>query len=113
MDRPLKRLYIAKHPVDRSVGAMVHLGMSGPVRLDMQYVTPAYLLPAELIGITGYRQKSKQRQWLKKQKIQFLENAFGHPIVGRSYWDALNGQSKRGVVGPNWDAPTGAAARST
>jgi hypothetical protein len=71
---------------------------------SLQVVVPVYLLREELIAITGYRQKAKQTAWLKAQKIQFRLNGFGHPIVGRTYWDALSGMPKRRttVNTPNW-----------
>lgn len=64
-----------------------------------------YLLPEEIVAITGYRQKSKQRAWLRKNKVAFTENAFGHPIVARSQWEQSNGQPRpRRHSCPRWDA---------
>lgn len=37
------------------------------------------LLPDELRRITGYQLKSKQCAYLKRHKILFRANAFGHP----------------------------------
>jgi len=66
----------------------------------------AHLLQHELVAITGYRQKAKQRSWLKSNKVPFKPNAFGHPIVSRAHWERANNSSKSSRNScPNWGAP--------
>lgn len=64
-----------------------------------------YLLREELNVITGFRQKKKQCAWLKKERIEFRENALGYPIVSRAYWETSQGREKRKTDNqPRWDA---------
>jgi hypothetical protein len=65
----------------------------------------AVLTREELIAITGYKQKGAQARWLRAHRIKFLLNAFGHPVVGRLYFDQFAGSvGRRPGPGPNWDA---------
>lgn len=72
----------------------------------LELVVPVYLLHEELVAITGYKRKSKQVAWLKAHKIQHQVNGFGHPIVGRRYWEESCGIPKRQTPQntPNWAA---------
>jgi hypothetical protein len=65
----------------------------------------ACLSSAELVAITGYRQKVKQASYLRANKIAYTLNALGHPVVGRRYYEVRSGEQKRrSNSGPNWAA---------
>jgi hypothetical protein len=44
---------------------------------------------AALVRLTGFRFKSKQIEWLRKERIPFRVNATGHPVVT---WAAVEGR---------------------
>jgi hypothetical protein len=63
------------------------------------------LTPEELHDITGYVQPAAQKRWLKKNKIKFHENRYGHPKVDRAYYTArLAAPQQRSGGSPNWAA---------
>jgi hypothetical protein len=65
--------------------------------------TLAIMTRDELILITGYRQKAKQAAFLKAARITHKLNAFGFPVVGRAYWEQLQGaQKRRNNAAPTW-----------
>jgi hypothetical protein len=66
---------------------------------------PVHLSKGELVEITGYEKKSNQCRWLLKNKIKFRANAFGYPIVGRTYWEHLSGApAPQTSSEPDWGA---------
>jgi hypothetical protein len=44
----------------------------------------AWLMPEELQEITGYKTKKRIKTWLDSNKITYLENAAGAPLVSRA-----------------------------
>ena len=63
----------------------------------------------ELTDLTGYKQRSFQRQWLNKRNWVFVESRGGHPLVGRMYT-----RMKLGMAPPTLSAvPTSAPATPT
>ena len=58
----------------------------------------------ELIAITGRKRKSAQARWLRANRIKFILNAFGHPVVGRLYFEQFAGSTTRRGSIPNWAA---------
>ena len=41
----------------------------------------AFLSPAEIEALTGYRRKKEQREWLLRNGFSFVVNRLGCPIV--------------------------------
>lgn len=65
------------------------------------------LTPDELFDWTGYRQKGKQAEWLKKNRIKFTLNAQLQPKVDRQHYLGKMGAAPSSVVevsGPDWSA---------
>lgn len=48
---------------------------------------PAFLSPAELVQLTGYKLAAKQIQWLTRNGVPHHVNALGKPVVAH---DALH-----------------------
>ena len=47
----------------------------------------AFLTPEEVQRLTGFKQKSKQIEWLRANLIDFRVNALGYPIVFRGQFE--------------------------
>ena len=62
----------------------------------------------ELADLTGYKQRSFQRQWLKKRDWVFVESRGGRPLVGRMF-----ARMKLGRAPPSLSAPTPPSAPPT
>ena len=62
----------------------------------------------ELADLTGYKQRSFQRQWLKKRDWVFVESRGGRPLVGRMF-----ARMKLGIAPPSLSAPTPPSAPPT
>ena len=66
-------------------------------------MTLVILTRDELVAITGYKRKSAQARWLRAHRIKYILNAFGHPVVGRWYFEQFAGSTtRRGEAQPNW-----------
>ncbi len=63
----------------------------------MEAAVDAFLDEPHLARLTGRRQKSRQIEWLRNERIPFRINATGHPVVA---WDALNG--RQGQTSAAW-----------
>lgn len=55
-----------------------------------------FLTPAEKIELTGYRRKSAQIAWLKRNRVPHFVNAGGDPVILRSTFDALHNARPHG-----------------
>ena len=64
------------------------------------------LSPQELIDLTGYRQKKRQADWLRRHKFSFKLARDGGPRVDRAHYLGRMGGGERTApaVGPNWNA---------
>lgn len=66
-----------------------------------------FLQPDELVVVTGFRQKSRQHQWLKANRVPHKLNALGKPVVSRAKWEEAQGKTARATKSqPNWGACT-------
>jgi hypothetical protein len=67
---------------------------------------PIVLTREELIDLTGYRQKSKQAAWLKRNKFVFRFARDMTPRVDRShYLNRMGGDiPQKPLTTPNWAA---------
>jgi hypothetical protein len=67
---------------------------------------PIVLTREELIDLTGYRQKSKQAAWLKRNKFEFRLARNMSPRVDRThYLSRMGGKPpKDSTTEPNWAA---------
>ena len=45
---------------------------------------PLFLTGPELVQLTGWKLKTRQIEWLRKNAIPFWSNATGHPVVTRT-----------------------------
>lgn len=54
------------------------------------------LTPAQLVELTGYRQKSAQVRWLRENGVLHYVRADGHPNVPESALEAPREPSRRG-----------------
>lgn len=59
-----------------------------------------FLSRDELIELTGFKQPSKQANWLQRQGIRYYVNHLNKPVVTK---DALI-QTQAATVEPNWSA---------
>lgn len=66
-----------------------------------------YLDAAELEELTGYRQKGKQVQWLTDNRVRFLVNRAGFPMVLTAERDRIMiggpASGRKQVATPNFD----------
>lgn len=59
----------------------------------------------ELVALTGYRQRTRQAQWLREQlRLRPPLRADGSPVVSRAQVEAALGGKAAGkaTAGPNW-----------
>lgn len=63
---------------------------------------PVVLSEAELIEVTGYRQKARMWKWLERNlRIKAPKRADGLPVVTRAQIDQAV-MTGRTIAGPNW-----------
>jgi len=55
----------------------------------------------ELAEITGYKQRSHQRKWLKDRNWVFIESRGGRPLVGRMFARMKLGMVNAAISDPN------------
>lgn len=65
-----------------------------------------FLDEAQLVKLTGFRQKSKQIAQLRKMGVPFLINASGHPVVTE-----INAKESKPEVKTEW-RPAWAGSRA-
>lgn len=65
---------------------------------------PLLLTAAELVQLTGYRQHTRQVQWLSERlRLTPPRRADGLPVITRAQLEAaLVGQPSQAINGPRW-----------
>lgn len=66
-----------------------------------------FLTDAELVELTGQRQKSAQIRWLQLRRWRFETTATGHPRVARDYFErkmVCAEERSAPAPEPNWGA---------
>lgn len=62
-----------------------------------------FLSDSELIELTGFCRKEKQKEFLRKNKIEFVEKRGGYPVVSRAIFLNVDNLPKSRVE-PNFGA---------
>lgn len=78
----------------------------------MSQLTPSlFLMPDEVVLLTGYKLSSRQVEWLRSKGWRFELNASRRPVIARSYAEKMLGCG-RDIDQPSLARPNFAALRS-